>query len=279
MTRNGRPARGVFSRAIRWCLIVAGFLLASGDLVAGDGAGLELARRVQDRPDGRDAVFRVTMALTDAGRRPRVRSMVLYRQDGVQGEVSTLIRFTEPTDIAGTGLLTHDLDDGSSNQWIYLPAMKRVRRVDSNRKGGRFVNSDYYFEDLRDRKASMDKHRIIGRETVAGVECEILESVPVEADNSVYRKRVSWIDPQTLLPLRVDFFERSAEQPNKRLEVTRFELVQGFWTVMDSVMTDLVKRHETRLTVESARYDQDLPGRLFSTQSLEDDRIERRYRP
>ena len=69
--------------------------------------------------------------------------MVLYRLSGEGGEVSTLIRFTEPADIAGTGLLTLDAADGESNQWIYLPAMQRVRRVDSNRKGGRFVNSDY----------------------------------------------------------------------------------------------------------------------------------------
>lgn len=69
--------------------------------------------------------------------------------------------------------------------------MQRVRRVDSNRKGGRFVNSDYYFEDLRDRKPTMDTHRVIGRETIAGVACEVLESVPVEAGNSVYLRRVS----------------------------------------------------------------------------------------
>jgi Protein of unknown function (DUF1329). len=205
--------------------------------------------------------------------------MVLYRASATDGEVSTLIRFTGPADIAGTGLLTLDEADGESNQWIYLPAMQRVRRVDSNRKGGRFVNSDYYFEDLRDRKPTMDTHRVIGQETIAGVACEVLESVPVEAGNSVYLRRVSWIDPVSLLPLRVDFFEKDAEQPSKRLEVVVRDQVQGYWTVMDSTMSDLRSGHRTRLVVERIAYDRGLPTRLFSSKALEDERGEKEFRP
>ena len=219
------------------------------------------------------------MSLTEEGRSPRVRSMVLYRLSGEGGEVSTLIRFTEPADIAGTGLLTLDAADGESNQWIYLPAMQRVRRVDSNRKGGRFVNSDYYFEDLRDRKPTMDTHRLIGQETIDGVACDVLESVPVEAGNSVYLRRVSWIDRVSLLPLRVDFFEKDAEQPSKRLEVVVRDQVQGYWTVMDSTMSDLRSGHRTRLVVERIAYDRGLPTRLFSSKALEDERGEKEFRP
>src|SRR5689334_4356574 len=91
-------------------------LLLAGQVWA-DAAGTELAQRVYDRPDGEDATYAITMTLTEKGRSPRVRKMFLYRLDKKAGEVSTLIRFTEPADIEGTGLLTQDRADSDSNQW------------------------------------------------------------------------------------------------------------------------------------------------------------------
>ena len=256
-------------------LLVA--LLASGAALADDGA--VLAQRVYDRPDGKDTTSVVTMSLTEEGKPARVRGMVVFRASAAGGQVSTLIRFTDPADIQGTGLLTIDGTDGVSNQWIYLPAMQRVRRVDSNRKGGRFVNSDYYFEDLRDRKPTMDTHRLLGRERVGDTDCDMLESVPVDAANSVYVRRVSCIDPKSLLPLRIDFFERNADQPSKRLLVVKREQVQGYWTVMDSTLNDLASGHQTRLTVGKVLYDRNLPESLFPSRALAEERVEREFRP
>jgi len=257
--------------------LLAGVLLSVSALA--DDAGAKLAQRVYDRPDGNDAASAVTMTLTEEGRAPRVRSLFLYRLSAASGDVSTLIRFTEPADIEGTGLLTLDAADGTSNQWIYLPAMQRVRRVDANRKGGRFVNSDYYYEDLRDRKPTMDTHRIMGRERVGEVECEVLESIPVEASNSVYLRRVSWIDPESLLPMRVDFFEKDMDTPTKRLSVEKREQVKTYWTVMDSTLTDLGSGHQTRLTVNRIDFDRGIPSSLFSSKALEEEKTEKEFRP
>lgn len=261
---------------VRAALLTTGLLLVKQ--VRADSTADRLARRVYDRPDGKDATSLVTMTLTEKGRAPRVREMVVYRLKKKAGEINSLIRFTEPADIEGTGLLTHDPADGDSSQWIYLPALDRVRRIDSSRKGGRFVNSDYFFEDLRDRKVEQDTHTIIGRETVAGVACEVLESVPVEAGNSIYTKRVSWIDPATLLPMRIDFYEKNPDRPSKRLQVARREKVQGFWTAMDTMMMDLDSGHQTRLLIERIVYDRKLSPRLFTTQTLADESAEEEFR-
>ena len=272
---GGGWKRGAGPESVAAGLLVA--LLASGAALADDGA--VLAQRVYDRPDGKDTTSVVTMSLTEEGKPARVRGMVVFRASAAGGQVSTLIRFTDPADIQGTGLLTIDGTDGVSNQWIYLPAMQRVRRVDSNRKGGRFVNSDYYFEDLRDRKPTMDTHRLLGRERVGDTDCDMLESVPVDAANSVYVRRVSCIDPKSLLPLRIDFFERNADQPSKRLLVVKREQVQGYWTVMDSTLNDLASGHQTRLTVGKVLYDRNLPESLFTSRALAEERVEREFRP
>jgi hypothetical protein len=244
-----------------------------------DPAGESLARSLYDRPDGKDATSLLTMSLTEKGREPRLRQMVTFRLDLKPGNVATLIRFTAPADIEGTGLLTLDFANKDSNQWIYLPALDRVRRVDSNRKAGRFVNSDYYYEDLRTRTVEKDEHRIIGSEVIGGVNCEILESTPVDADNSVYIKRLTWVDSSTMLPMRIDFFEKRADQPSKRWLMLKKARVKGFWTVMDSSLTTLANGHQTRLTVEQILYDRRLPASLFTTQTLADESAEEDFRP
>lgn len=241
-------------------------------------AGLELARAVHERPDGGDAITRGTMTLTEPGRSPRTRDTFEYRLDPGEGGRLSLIRFTSPADIADTGLLVHDHPDGTTDQWLYLPAMDRVRRVASDRRGGRFVGSDLYFEDLEDRAPERDHHRLLGEEEWQGIATHVLESVPVAGDGSVYSRRVRWIHPETLIPVRIDLY-RGGEEPIKRFEVRRIERVQGYWTEMESTMTDLESGHETRLTVEKVVYDQGLPESLFTARGLADPELERQYRP
>ncbi len=241
--------------------------------------GTELAQRVYDRPDGTDQVTYGTMTLIEPGRSPRQRQLYTFRREAAVGEMYTLIRFVSPADIENTGLLTRDYPDGSTDQWVYLPALDRARRIAADRKGGRFVGSDLFYEDLQDRKVDQDQHRHLGMDTLHDVAVERLESIPTDPNNSVYSKRLSWIHPETLIPLRIDFFSPGDTEPSKRLEVHRIEPIQGYWTVMDSTMTDLNSGHQTRMTVERIRYDQGLPDALFSQQALTDPAREQPYRP
>lgn len=263
-----------------WLCCAAGIVAAMSSLpVLADAAGVQLAQKVYDRPNGKDSTSVLQMTLTQPGHAPRVRRMVSYRLERGTGEIATLIRFTDPEDIAGTGLLTLDHSSAETDQWVYLPAMDRVRRISSSRKSGRFVNSEYYYDDLRDRKVSRDLHRIAGHEVVNGIACDVLESIPVEAGNSAYLKRVSWIDPATLIPMRVDLYEKNLLEPNKRLSVGKVKKVQGFWTVMDTTMTELASGNATRLVLDRIIYDRKLPSNLFSTEALEDESLEEEYRP
>ncbi|MHB1213367.1 MAG: outer membrane lipoprotein-sorting protein [Thiobacillus sp.] len=239
----------------------------------------DLAQQVYDRPNGRDFTTLGRMVLTEKGRAPRIREIVTYRLDKSGGETANLIRFLDPEDIAGTGLLSIDRADGSTDQWLYLPALDRVRRISSARKGGRFVGSDLYFEDLQARIPSEDRHRLLGRQLENGILCDVLESVPLDPDSSVYRKRISWIDPATAIPQRVDYFEQAGNTPGKRWLLRGKKRNQGYWTLTDSRMIDLESGHETRMVVDVALYDQKLPAKLFTTQTLADESLESEYRP
>ena len=250
----------------------------SGQSLA-DTDGVALAKKIYDRPDGSDASLQAIMILSKTGSKPRYRRLYTYRLDNENGETWSLMRFTEPADINGTGLLTRDHPGDESNQWIYLPALDRARRISSSRKGGRFVGSDIYYEDLRKRDVEKDQHRIIGNGKIGKIDTTILESIPLDPDNSVYSKRISWVHINTLTPLQVDYYTTDSETPIKRMKVTKLKKVQGYWTVLDSTVFDLESEHQTRLVTQAIKYDQQLPAKLFSRQTLSDTRLEESYRP
>jgi outer membrane lipoprotein-sorting protein len=241
--------------------------------------GTALAEKLYNRPDGIDAASRATMVLSGNGTKPRHRTLYTYRTDKENGETWSLTRFTEPADINGTGLLTRDLPHDDSNQWIYLPALDRARRISSSRKGGRFVGSDIFYEDLSKRDVEKDQHRLLGNGKIGKITTTRLESTPLDPDDSVYSKRINWVHMKTLIPLQTDYYMAGNKNPVKRLKVKKIKKIQGFWTVLDSTVYDLETGHQTRIVTQAIKYDQQLPDSLFSRQSLSDTRIEENYRP
>lgn len=259
--------------------LVAVFTLAFATSAWSSEDGLRLAEAVHNRPAGQDVTTLSKMELLEKGRPARVRELVAYRAKRAGGEIAHLIRFIEPQDVAGTGLLSVDKADGGNDQWLYLPALDRVRRIANDRKGGRFVGSELYYEDLQDRQPGRDRHRLVGQDTVDGVACTLLESVPLDKNDSVYSKRVSCVDRETALALRVDYYERDDNAPSKRWLLKAKKKHKAYWTVTDSRMIDIASGRETRMVVEEALYDRKLPTKLFTSQALADENLEAEYRP
>ena len=124
-----------------------------------------------------------------------------------------------------------------------------------------------YFEDLQVRAAEEDHHRILRVDDYEGMEAVVLESVPKSADSSSYSKRISWILPEVLIPVRIDFFRRS-NQPIKRLEVTHIESIDNIWTVLESTITDLKSGASTRIVLDSACFNVGLAEEVFKSHAL-----------
>jgi len=267
--------RHLLAASLSFAFLTADYCIADDSLEA----GRQLAQAVYDAPNGDDFASRAVMTLVEKGHEGRQREMYTLSVDRGRGERWSLTRFTGPSDIRGVGLLTKDHPGDENDQWLYLPALDRVRRVSSSRKGGRFVGSDLFFEDLRDREVDMDRHRLTGEQNIGKLACKVLTSEPVDPDNSVYTKRVSWIHPGTMIALRVDLYQAHSEKPVKRLTVKRIKRIQGFWTVLDSTMEDLETGHVTRITLSSVKYNQGIPDLLFTSQALADESAEAPFRP
>jgi len=273
-----RPLRAV---ALAWLACQAAVLHAQeadGPGASRYDSGAALARAIHERPDGDDAATRGAMTLTGGKRRERVRELYTYRRDaGFEGS-RTLIRFTRPANIRDTGLLVHNQAGGANDQWLFLPALERVRRLSTENRGGSFVQSELSYEDLEEREPAEDRHRILRRERYGDTPVTVLESVPREASGSIYRKWIRYVHEETLIPVRVDYYRRGPE-PVKRLEVQRIERRAGYWTVMTSTMRELGSGRKTVLRVEDVAYDQGLPRELFTARALSEPALEVRYRP
>ncbi len=230
-------------------------------------SGEELARSVHDRYVGDDMTSIQTMELIPAKGQTRVRELEIIGADR-DGLRRSLLRFTAPADIKDTGFLTLEDGQGGTEQFLYLPALKRTRRIVAGQKSRSFVNTDFTFEDMERRPVEDSDHAITREESIGGVDCWILESRPKPASESQYTMIRAWVAKEMLLPLKVDFFTGGPD-PVKRYTVLQLENIQDIWTETKVSMEDLDSGHKTVLGTSQIRYNTGVQDSVFTVQALE----------
>ena len=191
-----------------------------------------------------------------------------YSKDGPNGG-RTVIVFQRPAKVAGTRFLTMDNASGSTDQWIYLPALKKVRRIAATESGTSFMGTDFSYDDISsvDRDASLDTHTLLREETVNGKACYVIQSVP--KDNSYqYSKTVSWIDRESYLIYKSEMYNRRGELA-KVMEMSVFEDKQNRLTPMQTKISTVGAGTSTTIYMEIIRYDDQIPETFFTTAYLE----------
>jgi hypothetical protein len=227
----------------------------------------EIAWKVYHRPVGKDSSAMAQMILINAKGQRRIRKMkILTRED--QKARYTFIRFLSPADIAGTGFLAIAYHDGREEQFLYLPALKRTRRVAGSFRFHRFVNSDFFYEDLERHHPEKYHHELLGEEKYLGSPCFKLRSSPKKKKESAYGYWIQWITTDGFLPVRIDYYDRKSRLW-KRFEALKWQKLQGYWTILRSRMIDFKKNHRTELVLQEIVYDQGLDPKIFTRRSLE----------
>lgn len=230
-------------------------------------AGQEIMGRSFNRDDGSDAFFALEMALIDKKGSTRTRAVDILTKD-YGALMKSLVRFSAPADIAGTTFLSWENEASDETQYLYLPALKRARRIVSSQKALRFVNTDYTYEDMQRRHPQEDTHRLLRQETYLGRRCFVVESIPVSKDNSQYAKRIQWVDAESFVVLQIEFFDKKAAV-SKRFSVEQLEKRDNIWTPLVTRMRDYNDTHTTVMTVMAVRYNQGLADGLFTLRALE----------
>ena len=191
--------------------------------------GLEIATAVQAQDEGFiDSESAMTMTLVNrSGKKStrRMRSRILEVQG--DGDKSMSI-FDEPADVKGTASLTHSHATDADEQWLYLPALKRVKRISSKNKSGPFMGSEFAFEDISSQEVDKYNYRYLGDVDLDGRVTHQIEAIPAYK-HSGYTRLINWIDQERLVSVKVEYFDRK-NSPLKTLLVSDYtQHLDKFW--------------------------------------------------
>jgi hypothetical protein len=198
------------------------------------------------------------------------RSTILEASSAGEGDQS-IITFSKPRDVRGTALLTHSkIEPEDDSQWIFLPAVKRVKRISSSNRTGKFVSSEFSYEDLGSEEVADNDHTWIEDRACAHnarVTCAVVASRP-KNKRSGYSKRISFIDLDEHRVHQIDFYNRRGdlEKILKFLEFRQYE--DRFWRAHVMVMDNLQTGKSTRLSWGEYKFSDGLTQRDFTPQGL-----------
>lgn len=179
-----------------------------------------------------------------------------------------LIVFDEPRDVSGTAFLTFTHQDGPDDQWLYLPALKRVKRIASNNKSGPFMGSEFSYEDLASQEVEKYTYKYLRDEAVNGRDCFVVERYPVDK-SSGYTKQVVWFDQETYRPEKNEFYDRKGDRL-KTLTYKGYEQYSGeFWRPDEMFMENHQTGKSTVLLWEEYELGTGLDERDFDRTSLQ----------
>ncbi len=211
--------------------------------------GFEIAAR-SDRSDRGfgDSDVELTMVLRNAAGQESSRSLSIATLEVADESVGdkSIVLFSTPRDIQGTALLSHAKILDPDDQWLYLPALKRIKRISSTNKSGPFVGSEFAFEDLTAIELNKFDYKYLRDEICGELQCEVVERIP-RYENSGYTKQISWIDTTIYQIRKIEFYDRRGDLL-KVLELDDYrEYGDGYWRAHRLVMTNLQTNKSTDL--------------------------------
>jgi outer membrane lipoprotein-sorting protein len=266
----------------RSSLLLPALLLGLG--VGGGGAaraessellsGGEVMQRVNARDDGAALRQTVTMELIDKRGAVRTRVMRAFRKY-YGADRRTVLFFESPANVKGTGFLTFDYHDpqADDDQWLYLPALHKVRRVSSSDRGGYFLGTDFTYEDMKNgtKVGIADYHwETVGLEDVHGHPCYAVRGTPVSrevAKELGYGRLMVYVDAGIWIPRKLETWDVK-DNPLKVVESTEIREVGGIWTAHRVEATNHKTGHRSVFTVSEVDYATNLEDAMFSESRL-----------
>lgn len=229
--------------------------------------GKQIIEKVFNRPTPPNQTSTLTMTLINKSGETRVRTIQQNTKDFGDVEKNIMF-FITPADVKNTSFMnwTYDEEDKSDDQWIYLPALKKTKRISSESKSDYFMGSDFTYDDLGDRKVEDDTHKLIGEETIDGKLCYVVESVPKDK-NYMYSKTKTWVVKEHFIDIKKDFYDEDGEYL-KTQHIKKYGDFDGFYIKILEEMVNAQDNHSTTLYFENIDISVDLPETLFTERML-----------
>jgi uncharacterized protein len=249
----------------------------AGAAYANDAAlpeGLEVAQNVNARDEGQSVSRSIQFTLTDKRGKTREQQTRAFRQNGDEMKRSVIF-YTDPANVAGTALLTYDYYEAGKedDQWLYLPSMRKVRRVSAANRGDYFLGTDFTYYDMKhELNVEIESYhwQTLDREEVAGHDCFKVEAIPRDpavAKDLGYSRVLFWIDAENWFKRKADFWDLGGN-PLKTVFFRDIREVDGIWTAHELVAQNHKTGHTTVLRMSDIDYEADIDDALFTQVGL-----------
>jgi outer membrane lipoprotein-sorting protein len=183
----------------------------------------------------------------------------------------SMIIFDQPKDVAGTALLTFTHKAADDDRWLYLPAVKRVKRIASSNKSGPFMGSEFAYEDLGSQEPEKYTYRWLRDETYDGQDVFVFERFPVDKDSG-YTRQVVWTDKAEYRPLKVEYYDRK-KSLLKTLTLTDYQkYLDRYWRPLKLDMVNHQTGKSTTLLFKDYKFRNGFKDRDFDQNALQNAR-------
>ncbi len=236
--------------------------------------GSEIMQNVIDAQEVSSSAMDIQMTLIDKdgsiGTR-RIQTLILNDN----GLIKTITLFLEPASVRNTRFLTVENEGRADDQWIFLPSLRKVKRIASGEKDGSFMGSDFSYADMGSSVSSVDDstHTVLKETVYNGRSCFLVESIPKSGTDSNYGKYISWVDKISWLTVKVEFYSKDGKMQIKELNSENITNENGHWVAKKITMETLENGHRTVLDIKQVKYDIPLNPGFFSTTFLETGRV------
>lgn len=229
-------------------------------------SGKQIIEKVYNRPSGDDQTSDLTMTLINRSGDQRIRKIKQFTKDFGDLEKSIMF-FLSPADVKNTSFMSWTYDsDQNDDQWIYLPALKKTKRISSDSKSDYFMGSDFTYDDLGDRKLEDDTHKLLREETIDGKECYVVESVSKD-EEYMYFKTVVWVNKSNFIGVKKEFYDED-DDLLKILTIKKIEEISGIWVITNSEMKNVQKTHRTSMVLNNIQINSGITESKFSERMM-----------
>lgn len=236
--------------------------------------GLAIATEAERRDTGwADSAANVVMILRQRDGNEKTREMRAQMLEGTDDGDKSLMVFDSPADVKGSAVLTFAHRKGDDDQWLYLPALKRVKRIAAANKSGPFMGSEFSYEDLASQELDKYTYEWIRDEPCPteddrALTCFVVERRPTDRDSGYVRQHV-WLDRDRYRAVRIDYYDRKNE-PLKTLTLTDYrQYLDKYWRADTMTMENLQSGRRTVLLWKDYRFRVGLSDSDFTPRALE----------
>lgn len=208
------------------------------------------------------------MVLINKRGHERVRKLETKRKDYGGGEAKSVAVFLSPADVKGTAFLVWEHGDKDNDVFIYLPALKKIRRIASEQKNQSFMGSDFSYADMENEDVDDAAHRILSEEDLDGRACWVIESIPKPDGDSEYGKLTSWVDKTDLIPYKVEFYDKKGRL-YKVMKVLRTGPVGEVILPLHFSMENVQTNHKTEISLDKINLDQEISDDEFTHRAIQ----------